>query len=218
MKIKMLSLIAIMALPVVTGSLAAFNYKPLVTGCYFGASHNGAVSPVQSNFGSEIDVLYVIYKTHNNVLDVKEYRIKRYRGSAVLKNPFFKPQKGYRGIVPFHSDKKERPIIIQYFAEYIRKHFSALSENNHGDMMVQLFFYADADELTECNKSFMEHLKGYFKKPKPKKEHPLFAVLRDVQSAQIVTTADDASFNYANIFVAQNVTLEDLKTINEYIS
>jgi hypothetical protein len=215
-KLMIASLIATTA--IVSSVLCAADFKPLVTGCYFGTPHKGVVSPMQNDFGLAIEVIYVVYKTHNNTIDVKEYRIRRYRGSAVLKNPFFNPAKGFHGIVPSRGDKTERPAIIQQFAEFIRNHFSAQSETNHGNRMVKLFFYAEADELAEYNKGFVEHVKGYFKKPKPKKEHPLLAALRDMQKTKITVGESDAPFNSTNVFVAQNVTLEDLKAINECIT
>jgi hypothetical protein len=190
----------------------------LITGYHFKSSENGVVCPAeQSTLGPNTDAIYVIYKKNNGALDVKEYRIQRYRGSAVLKNPFFTPEKGYQGIVQFRGDKKQRPVVIQQFAEYIRNHFSALSENNHGDRMVQLFFYADVDELAHYNKSFKKRVREFFKGPAPRKKHPLIAALRNIQGIDACDIKDGAPFDYTNVFVAQEVTLENLKTINEHI-
>ncbi len=192
---------------------AFFDYKPLITGCYFMPSKDGVVCSIEQNaFVPKTNALYVLYKANDGVIDVKEYCIRRYPGSAALKNPFFKPEKGFRG------NKAERPLIIQQFAEYIRGHFSALSENHHGNMMVQLFFYADADELAYYNKSFKERVRTFFKGSATKPEHALIATLRNVQGTQITVVQNDTPFNQANIFVAQNVTLEDLKSINEHIT
>ncbi len=169
---------------------------------------------------SQTQVFYLLYKRTDNTIAVKEYHIERYRGSAVLKSPFFKPAKGFSCIIPSHRDSPKqflRPRFIQLYANFIRKKFndSVSPERNFGDHMAQLFFYADANALKELNRGFTDRVKNFFKKSKLKPTHPLIVLLRiiSLDEAYIIEQSADALFDQTNIFIDQDITLEELKAL-----
>jgi hypothetical protein len=123
------------------------QYRPLVIITYTGRN---TFQTVKSPFYVQMtDPLWLIQKNIDGTIDVEEFAIKKYPGSAVFKNPFFRPEKNFHSIVPSRRDKKAQstyeliPPLIQQYAQFLENDFMKTGSNkDHAQWFTQLYFYA----------------------------------------------------------------------------
>lgn len=154
---------------------------------------------------------FYIIEPYNTDIKVTELIIYRYPGSAVFKNPFFKPAKGFKSIVD-KSNKLLHPFV-ELYAQHIR------DRSNHPLDLARLYFYMERDQFIEQNESIVSKFKNIFSKPKPIKEHVLLKKLRLVSKSQNdqLDVKDKwfmklPMFEQTRIFVHPDITLQDLQT------
>jgi hypothetical protein len=152
------------------------QYRPLVIITYTGRN---TFQTVKNPFYVQMtDPLWLIQKNIDGTIDVEEFAIKKYPGSAVFKNPFFRPEKNFRSIVPSRRYKKTEstydlmPPLIQQYAQFLENNFMKTgSKRDHAQWLTQLYFYAkDADlERQKQNPiirfyTSIKHLFGHYEK------------------------------------------------------
>lgn len=162
--------------------------------------------------------LYVLYKTNNGSINAKEYIIRRYAGSAVLKNPYFMPAAGFHPIARHKETDPTPPLLIQRYAQFIHTLHLVYVNHRHNnpnslDSFTRLFFYADADEVAKLRMGYWERFINYFYS-QPKEIHPLVKSLQNdtlqKQNSKI-PKIDESEFEVTNIFVDEAVTLNELQ-------
>jgi hypothetical protein len=172
-------------------------------------------------------MLYILQSDSNGSIEVKEFILHRF---FVFKIKRQEPTPGFHQIVLSDASIKisqRRPPLIEQYAEFIKNKYKG-PKYEYTTIFKELF-YADANELAKIPQSekkqestgIWNYVSSFFVHkdrekvtlPQPKK--PLLMVLKQLKSEPAVDykmkTMNNSAFEHTNIFVDDNVTLEQLR-------